>query len=597
MEFDTRETRTPEFRWCDCEFFVGTDDSVQSLVEQGHRILRVPLTNYKLHAIFRRKHGEQTHAEDTETDDAETEDKVIITDSRPLVDTLITALKELKELKPKHKLLEIIDPETSPEQARLPSEITFKDACNYDSPKLYILTAPGVDVYVDKAKQPDTLISEHLIDISVPTFICARINTGLLQDENKVLKCLTSLQGIFAYIVERSVDFAKLTPDSPKADDFWVEYFKNSSEVYDRITRDHENLISPFVRYRFDIDRGRTISDDRFREQLTRPRRFANIISRHAEPPDSIDSEKDGPRSEDIAAQVLELHRLRPAAGSKLVLTHYCDLDTVWAMLNSAKDDSKRSNPGLRLWATPVNLLNDEMEGQELFKWIEKALSKNQGASKLSNYLQWIREPPGTNSRGLITVTTSFSLEDSFEEAGDNLDMWRAYGGNNGVALTMELDHGFDELSQLYAVKYADDEFARTWALLQRECVSCPKEVEGHPDSFWMNLEMLRFCYKHPRWQTEREARIIRPVTINELRSVEGCQDGDASKARFFEPSEPFFMRRSVTNRTKVTLGPLLSQNKIGRHRVALRVRKIFQETLGYEPYVDFSKTKYRLTQ
>ena len=117
------------------------------------------------------------------------------------------------------------------------------------------------------------------------------------------------------------------------------------------------------------------------------------------------------------------------------------------------------------------------------------------------------------------TYLTSLSEHDAEEDAYGRLSMWRAYGGQNGIALVINrhvFEQGENKLGAFSSpVAYlSPNAFADAFAALIDGIIAARDYVRGMDiEQLYSSIfQMLRFailCTKHPGFAEEREWRII----------------------------------------------------------------------------------------
>jgi hypothetical protein len=181
-----------------------------------------------------------------------------------------------------------------------------------------------------------------------------------------------------------------------------------------------------------------------------------------------------------------------------------------------------------QLWMRNITAMNDYMEGQHGFECLDPAYRGEPGKrlrDVLDGYFPGLSRQLLDHFNGYLaaiqreTYMTCVSEHFDDEDQHGRLSMWRAYGGDAGVALVLNGDVMFSNGDVLAAyaspVAYWDaDEFARqlTSVVERIERESDYVRSLGHQKVKDIAFNMLRFavlCTKHPGFHEEREWRIV----------------------------------------------------------------------------------------
>lgn len=242
-----------------------------------------------------------------------------------------------------------------------------------------------------------------------------------------------------------------------------------------------------------------------------------------------------------IDTRLLNLDRVRevffPFATKKIAelkqkqsrLVHYTSAEAAVSILRNRN-----------VWMRNATTMNDFMEVEHGFECLNKAYKGEAGtifkmvldkhfpgsAKELeARFNAWL---PGFRTDTYMTcVSEHLDSEDIY----GRLSMWRAYGGNTGVALVLNSKPFYSETNVLKAysspVAYLDsDGFSQHFL-----CVAKAMETEqlliaglGKEAVFAYAFQMLRFavlCTKHPGFQEELEWRVLYSPTMEKSKVIQ----------------------------------------------------------------------------
>lgn len=180
------------------------------------------------------------------------------------------------------------------------------------------------------------------------------------------------------------------------------------------------------------------------------------------------------------------------------------------------------------IWMRLTGIMNDHSEVQHGINCLNMALTSASG-QQLANSLngcfpglhqeviyqfsQWI---PSIFADTFITCISEHELED--RQYG-KLSMWRAYGGNAGVALVLNPNIFFAETQALAAytspVLYANSEALQVKLLEVAQSIQTNSAYvrsigrENAKNAVFHALRFAAICTKHPAFKEEREWRIV----------------------------------------------------------------------------------------
>jgi len=180
------------------------------------------------------------------------------------------------------------------------------------------------------------------------------------------------------------------------------------------------------------------------------------------------------------------------------------------------------------IWMRNTQVMNDFLEVDHGISCVQRALATEAGrsfqslantfypnafAEAHSQFEAWI---PGLRGDTFLTCVSEHPATD---DQHGRLSMWRAYGGNAGVALVLNPAVFFRPSNALAAysmpVIYASEEgLVAELAQVTQRLLASPEVVGGLGYAGFKNtlFEMLRFgavCTKHPAFSEEREWRVI----------------------------------------------------------------------------------------
>ncbi len=204
---------------------------------------------------------------------------------------------------------------------------------------------------------------------------------------------------------------------------------------------------------------------------------------------------------------------------------HYTGAQTAMSILKNQE-----------FWLRESSCMNDFTEVQHGLKCLFKAYNKDDGTGALKLALNKISAGVASAVESLFnqwkgdfetdTYLTCFSEHDNSEDLHGRLSMWRAYGGESGVAIVIKNEAFFlqSELP-IYAspVEYLnDDEFEKKLNLVAKNIISELDFMKKFdPEiiirSMFIALKFAALCTKHPGFKEEREWRVICSPTMDDV--------------------------------------------------------------------------------
>ncbi|WP_204165548.1 DUF2971 domain-containing protein [Methylobacterium sp. 17Sr1-1] len=198
-----------------------------------------------------------------------------------------------------------------------------------------------------------------------------------------------------------------------------------------------------------------------------------------------------------------------------LRFVHYTSADVAMQIIGSRS-----------VWMRNALTMNDYSELEYGRNCLMVALSSS-GGIKLKNIIE---TKFGENGIGLLadiprmmdkhnaaTYISCMSEHDASEDLHGRLSMWRAYGGNSGVAIVVNnrpfVAHNDELGANTYPVHYLPiSDFMSLFNKLVYNIennISYIQNNVGFLNDLWRNLQALQFCIKHPGFREEREWRVV----------------------------------------------------------------------------------------
>jgi hypothetical protein len=198
------------------------------------------------------------------------------------------------------------------------------------------------------------------------------------------------------------------------------------------------------------------------------------------------------------------------------------------------------------IWMRLTGVMNDHSEVQHGLSGLSTALSpSNSACQQLADSLngcfqglyqevrnqfeQWV---PSIFSDTFITCISEHYRED--RDYG-KLSMWRAYGGNAGVAFVLRPNIFFSETQALAAytvpVLYANPEVIQATLLeIAQNILNNTAYVQhigrdGARDAVFHALRFIAICTKHPAFKEEQEWRIVSSPSLQQSNYVKQYQE------------------------------------------------------------------------
>ncbi len=191
------------------------------------------------------------------------------------------------------------------------------------------------------------------------------------------------------------------------------------------------------------------------------------------------------------------------------------------------------------VWMRNAITMNDYSEMEHGYKCLTSALSSSEGV-RLRDFLDWLY--PGFTDKLLTrfdiwlptfktgTYLTCLSEHETSENDLGRLSMWRAYGGNNGIALVIEPASFMVEEVGLGAysspVTYSDEtQFIYDFSHSVDKIISSERFLRLiGPEALMTNMFVVFrkhvLCTKHPGFKEEREWRVIYTPQYDESHAI-----------------------------------------------------------------------------
>ena len=296
---------------------------------------------------------------------------------------------------------------------------------------------------------------------------------------------------------------------------------------------------------------------------------------------------------------VRRAHRLRSSGCQFEHVFHYTSRKTFFDIFPEATEVERPP----RLLLSPTELLNDPNEGVHFFDTLANSsdLSSDQLIEGLMRHRLHMRADFGLSANDPLVFVASLCLEQ------DNLNLWRFYGGAQGVSfgvhqaqfdLTSEegLSDDYRGPDKLYRVKYGDIEV--------RRALSHVMPALGELDGLYVKrqafqehiiksvnglLSTIAYLFKNPSYESERECRLLRVQSVDDVRGGDSAQTiggivKSKSNTRFLHeaPGRPLVILGPQFD----TINPERGQTKaIDRMRVSMP---------DHRPIVRLSNQKFR---
>lgn len=161
-------------------------------------------------------------------------------------------------------------------------------------------------------------------------------------------------------------------------------------------------------------------------------------------------------------------------------LYHYTSIETLYNMLDkSIIVDEETNTKYLKMWATHIEYLNDEME---------RKLFTDMLTRKVEKYAIEIGHVLDDEQRKVINMLCRVdSYIISLSELNDDLSMWRGYGGN-GVGVNIEFD--FYNIPPFYATsKHNTFKTEKVFRAIKCDYLE--------PESCYIDKLLIKKIYKH----------------------------------------------------------------------------------------------------
>ena len=183
---------------------------------------------------------------------------------------------------------------------------------------------------------------------------------------------------------------------------------------------------------------------------------------------------------------------------------------------------------------SPTELLNDPNEGTHFFDVLGKELHTGGGlVNAIIRHRLRTRVMRGLSASEPLVFIASLSME------ADNLNLWRFYGGARGVSFgvhrsqfDVDSDEGLsdddDSKDKLYRVKYGEEAVKNaltqvTPALTRLREIFDNKDNKNFQDQISNSatglLATIAYLFKTKDYEAERECRLLRIRSINDVRS------------------------------------------------------------------------------
>lgn len=203
-------------------------------------------------------------------------------------------------------------------------------------------------------------------------------------------------------------------------------------------------------------------------------------------------------------------------------MAHYCSADTALKILSNQE-----------FWMRDATAMNDYSELEHGIDLISKSKSREALKKALNSIYEGVVDDVDNYLREALkhidsgTYITCFSEHSDTEESIGRLSMWRAYGGNAGVALILNntpFIEGEGEVGLIVSpVAYLDqedfDEKLEEVANNIRSNAKKLKQISNRDDfSVWAMhfLMLIVLCTKHKGFAEEKEWRVISVPTMND---------------------------------------------------------------------------------
>ena len=273
---------------------------------------------------------------------------------------------------------------------------------------------------------------------------------------------------------------------------------------------------------------------------------------------------------QELCNEVEQYHTLTDPAPDRTqtpaYIVHYTTVSTVVSMLQAQAikrkseetDDREQGNfcnpqeASLRLYDSAH--FNDPDDGNYLGRHLSQSAKHD-----------WLT--PSTRTHAYIA---SFMIpDDDPDAASDNLVFWRTYG-REGEGCSLKLRTPTAHVSR---VLYTSEELERT------ERAFCPVLDVLKPlvrtndpwikqvlrEAFWKSLGRIRFLYKSPAYDYERECRLVIPTTeiAAERISFDFRSDGGSSgRLRHYCEDEALIVKKILGSGSSITIGPSVADKE-----------------------------------
>ena len=248
-----------------------------------------------------------------------------------------------------------------------------------------------------------------------------------------------------------------------------------------------------------------------------------------------------------------------PDSGGKQTpeyIIHYTTVATVVSMLHdeATKKEGGKEQQGASLRLYDSAHFNDPDDGNYLGRHLSQ-----------SGQHEWLL--PSTRTHAYIA---SFMIPDSDPDlASDNLVFWRTYG-REGEGCSLKLRTPTNHVRR---VLYTSEELQRTEELLRPVLNVLDPLGNTHDawtklalrEAFWQSLDRIRFLYKSPAYQYERECRfVVSKAEISDTQiSFDYRYDGGSSgRLRHYCQDSALEVAKILGSGSSITIGPCVADKE-----------------------------------
>ncbi len=271
--------------------------------------------------------------------------------------------------------------------------------------------------------------------------------------------------------------------------------------------------------------------------------------------------------------ELLPAHRVKPTEASQV--THYTTITAVYHMLRALRTPGAPP-PTLRLYDSIHS--NDPDEGNFLLR-------------KLSHRYSWLTSP--TRSYAYILSFVLPHRSPTHTDSADDLPFWRAYGDDGaGCSLTVTVPH-----ERLRAVLYDPTDIVRVEHGVQSTFAPLTEfynRLSAAPPNFLAavsstltdlvahGLEPLRYLYKDPAYEDERECRVILPHSHAPSAEIEyDLRDtGRGPRLRHYVEEPALQLTNIFTSGSGIHIGPATPH----KDDVKSALTQLIRQTPLYDP-------------